>query len=430
LFLNIKKIGFTFHTEDWHLSKMLTRHFYRDDEVVTALLWCIHKRRVEEGLFWLQELLDSELYDDVFQLLFLGWLWSFGCTQIDWFDAFYAVYKKDNADEEEIVNLFYSLIRLPSEKRDVSVLALLVLGVGADLEPLPLTPRADKIAAGYHDTLRAAFIRYAALGKAKSAWVIAVQLYLTDAAGAWGFLVERGVTTSLKFMAEGLEDTDLKLGCLACAVGFLCIKTKQAPIKIVELDPGTAKKRLEWKRLEGRRARREYEIPVLCLAWITERGSVTYKKHTLGELRKINLDTLRYRACPFWQEAVAKVQDDNDDAIETFWDTHFPDDRPDEWLLEDQKKSHGPGPLALGEERDLVKHMRKWYGSSGSLIVWDCMKDMLRAFDSTKWSDGYAALYQKKNLLHKRPAKLTFKVVKIEGSDVVFTKSVTPPACK
>jgi hypothetical protein len=404
---------------------MLTRHFYRDDEVVTALMWSLHKRRVEEGLFWLQELLDSELYDHVFKILFKGWLWSFGCTQMGWFDAYYTVYKKDCADEDEIVNLFYSLIRLPATERDVSVLGLLVLGVGADLEPLPLTPKADKVALGYHDKLRAAFIRYAALGKAKSAWVIAVQLYLADAVSAWEFLIERGMGSSLKRMSEELDDTDLKLGCLACAVASLCIKGKRTPIKFVEVDEWMAKKRLEWKRLEGRRERREYTIPTSCLAWMTERGSLSYENHTLSELRKINLDTLRNHACPFWQ-SVADVQE-NDDAVETFWDTYFPDDRPDEWSLEDQKKSHGPGPLALNEERSLTKHMRKWYGTSCSLILWDCMKHVLGTFDSVKWSEGYAALYTKKNLLHRRPAKLTFKVVKIDGSEMVFTKSDRVP---
>ena len=228
-------------------------------------------------------------------------------------------------------------------------------------------------------------------------------------------------------MSDELEDVDLKLGCLACAVGFLCIKGKQTAIKIIEVDVATAKKRMEWKCLEGRRGRREYAIPTSCLAWITERGTVTYKKHTLGELRKINLDTLRNRACPFWQEAVADIHDDEDNAVETFWDTYFPDDRPDEWSLEDQKKSHGPGPLALNEVRDLGKHMRKWYGTSGSLILWDCMKNVLRVFDSAQWSEGYASQYHKKNLLHRRPAKLTFKVVKIDGSEMVVTKPVPVP---
>ena len=79
---------------------MLTRHLYRHDEVMTALLWCLQKRRVEEGLFWLQELLDSELYDDVFKVMFKGWLWSFGCLQMGWFEAYYVLYKKENVDEE------------------------------------------------------------------------------------------------------------------------------------------------------------------------------------------------------------------------------------------------------------------------------------------------------------------------------------------
>jgi hypothetical protein len=50
------------------------------------------------------------------------------------------------------------------------------------------------------------------------------------------------------------------------------------------------------------------------------------------------------------------------------------------------------------------------------------MKDVLRVFEKAQWSQGYADQYQKKNLLHRRPAKLTFKVVKIDGSEMVVTK--------
>jgi len=403
---------------------MLTRHLYRHDEVMTALLWCLQKRRVEEGLFWLQELLDSELYDDIFQVMFKGWLWSFGCRQMGWFEAYYALYKKENVDEDEIVNLFYSLIRL---ERDMSVLGLLCLGVNFDLEPLPPTPKKDKVALNYHDTLQVAFIRYAALGKAKSAFTIAAQMYLCDEAAAWDFLIGLGVPAQLYCIVKEQEDPDVKIGSLAAAVGFLCIKGKKLPFHIVEVDAGTAKKRAEWKEMEGRRQRREYAIPTMCLTWITARGCVSYKKHTLGELRGISLDTLRYRACPFWQSAVESVNNDDDTAVEKFWDTYFPDDRPDEWSLLDQKKSHGPGTLALNEERSFSKHLRKWYSNSGSCILWDCVKSVLRIFDasdlSQKWSNGYAAMYEKRNLLHRR-GKLAFKVVKIDGAELVVTKVV------
>jgi len=403
---------------------MLTRHLYRHDEVMTALLWCLQKRRVEESLFWLQELLDSELYDDVFKVIFKGWLWSFGCKQMGWFEAYYALYKKENIDEDEIVNLFYSLIRL---ERDISVLALLCLGVDFELEPLPPTPKKDKVALNYHDTLQLSFIRYAALGKAKSAFTIAMQMYLCDEAAAWDFLVGLGVPSQLNCLVNEQDDPDVKIASLAAAVGFLCSKGKKTPFQIVEVDAGTAKKRTEWKQMEGRRQRREYAIPTMCLTWLTARGCVSYKKHTLGELRGISLDALRYRACPFWQSAVESVNNEDDMAVETFWDTYFPDDKPDEWSLLDQKKSHGPGTLALNEERSFSKHLRKWYSNSGSCILWDCLKSVLRIFDassvSQKWSDGYAAMYEKRNLLHRR-GKLAFKVVKIDGTELVVTKRV------
>jgi len=426
LVCNHKKIGQAFHagfiTQKGNF-KMLTRHLYRQEEVVAAFLWCLQKRRVEEGLFWLQELLDSELYDDVFKVMFKGWLWSFGSRQMGWFEAYYALYKKENVDEDEIMNLFYSLIRLPSAERDITVLGLLSLGVGFDLEVLPPTPKKDKVALNYHDTLQLAFIRYAALGKAKSAWTIAMQMYLNDASAAWEFFIGLGVPSQLRDAANEYDDADVRVASLAAAVGYLCIKGKRAPFQLVEMDAGTAKKRIEWKQMEGRRQRREYAIPTTCLAWITARGCVSYKKHTLGELRGLSLDTLRYRACPFWQSAVESVVDEDDTAVEAFWDTYFPDDQPDEWSLADQKKSHGPGVLAPGEEQSFSKHLRKWYTNSGSCIIWDCLKSVLRIFDSTtvntNWSNGYNSMYEKRNLLHRR-GKLAFKVVKIDGTEMTI----------
>jgi hypothetical protein len=42
---------------------------------------------------------------------------------------------------------------------------------------------------------------------------------------------------------------------------------------------------------------------------------------------------------------------------------------------------------------------------------------------SQKWSNGYTAMYEKRNLLHRR-GKLAFKVVKIDGAELVVTKVV------
>lgn len=428
LFLIIKKIGLIFHVFFVIPTKMLSRHFYRDDEVKAALLWCLQKKRVEEGLFWLQELLDSELYDDVFKVMFKGWLWSFGIRQMGWFNAFYTLYKKDCPDEDEIVNLFYSLIRLPVIERDTSILGLLVLGIGAELEPLPST---DKVSPVHEDSVRVAFHRYSALGKARSAWILAVQLFLNDEAATWKFMIELGIPHTLQLISEEYALDIPKLTCLACAVAFLCMKGKKyiKPFEIIEVDIETAKRRTIWKQLEGRRERRQFEIPLLSLSWMTMRGSNSYTQDTLDELRGINLDTLRDNACPFWK-SVADSVEENDDSIEEFWDTYFPDDRPDEWSLEDQKKSHGSGSLALNEQKDYIKYVRKWYGTSGSVILWDCMKSVLKMFESVdlgdKWHNGYTSLYVKKNLIHQKPAKLKFKIMKIDDCKMIITKTDKP----
>jgi len=43
---------------------MITRHFYKEDEVFAALLYCVTRGRAREAVFWAQELIDSNLADE------------------------------------------------------------------------------------------------------------------------------------------------------------------------------------------------------------------------------------------------------------------------------------------------------------------------------------------------------------------------------
>ena len=48
---------------------MITRHFYKQDEVLAALVFCICTNRSREAVFWAQELIDSNLILECFQTL-------------------------------------------------------------------------------------------------------------------------------------------------------------------------------------------------------------------------------------------------------------------------------------------------------------------------------------------------------------------------
>jgi len=62
----------------------LSRHFYRLDEVRSALRDCIVNRRVDKGLFWTQELLDSGEDEYLFETLLEIWAFAVGPAKFRW----------------------------------------------------------------------------------------------------------------------------------------------------------------------------------------------------------------------------------------------------------------------------------------------------------------------------------------------------------
>jgi hypothetical protein len=400
---------------------MLTRHLYRYDEVRAALLWCIASKRTTEAIFWVQELLDSGCYTELYQVLFEGWLWSVGIARLEWFRQFWILFEKPDVNEEELLLLANGLLRLPV--RDSTVLHLLFHGPTHSIERLPPTPKTDAflplVSEIANTPLKQALVRYFRVGKVISAWILAYQLFRQEGEDAWWDflsryeLVSQG-SPSVRQCFEGFrgvceslfpEDESVQLACRATAVAFLCLSPSRQNKSIyclseVPLDTHSASCLAEWKSLEGRRKRRVYAPPSDCLSWITSRGCNPYTKTTIKELRNLPIDVLREKGCPFWQEALDEKNPwRDDDAYEDFWDTYFPDDIPDEWSLEDQKKSHGPGILRPNETASVGKLAHKWFFRIPSLLIWNAAKQLQptcqhEAWNHMKvWTSGYEDVY-------------------------------------
>jgi hypothetical protein len=140
----------------------------------------------------------------------------------------------------------------------------------------------------------------------------------------------------------------------------------------------------EWRRATGRpRARRVYKIPVECLYWITARGrelSVydTTEKEIMGSLEKPGA----LWGSEYWDEVAVELDEERgwlavkeDAAVrEAFYDTHFPDDIPDEWSKAERAKSHGSGVLQRGAQATGLEWIRRWYGAAQS-------KNILQSFE-------------------------------------------------
>jgi hypothetical protein len=386
---------------------MLTRHLYRFDEVRAALLWCIFQKRTTEGLFWVQELIDSECYTELYQVLFEGWLWSVGIARMEWLRQFWILFEKPDVNEEELLLLANTLLRIP--QRDSTLFHLLLRGPVATLERLPPTPKTDSFLALVSEfvntPLKQYMLRCFRLGKVVSAWIAANHLCKELGEEEWWQLLGRiELTTngspSVRQCFEAFasihtlfpEDDSLKLACQATAVAFLCLspslQTKSIySLPMIELDSHSASCLNEWNSLVGRRKRRVFSPPSDCLSWMTSRGCNPYTKTTIKEVRTFTIDVLRDKGCPFWQERLEESNPwSSDDAFEEFWDTYFPDDIPDEWSLEDQKKSHGPGILRPNETIIPWRLSHKWFFRIPSLLIWNAIKELHSLYDHTKWN--------------------------------------------
>lgn len=379
---------------------MLTRHLYRYDEVRAALLWCIINKRITEGIYWAQELLDSECYDELFQILFEGWIWSVGVSRLEWFHDYWALYTKPDVNEDELLLLTSTLMRM--NERDSSVLFLLLQGPFSKLERLPPTPKTDlllKQMPDFIDTpLKEALVRTMHLGKAVNAWSLAT--YLVHQEGndiLWDLIkrLDKGRESfdTIREAANKLFPDDATMGfaCQALAVGFLCLNPKaqaksRAPLSAIPMDSHTQTLHVEWKALEGRRTRRVYSPPDMCLSWLTSRGCNPYTKTTIKEVRNLSIDVLREKGCPFWQGKLDEYDPWSDDtAFENFWDDLFPDDIPDEWSLADQKKSHGPGMLRPDETPLSWKLIQKWFLRVPSVLIWNVASQINTLCQHEQW---------------------------------------------
>lgn len=387
---------------------MFTRHLYRYDEVRAALLWCIVNRRTTEGLFWAQELMDSGCHTELFQVLFEGWLWSVGIARMEWFRQFWILFEKPDVDEDELRLLVNSLLRLP--ERDTTTMHLLFRGSQQFVERLPPTPKTEKflqLVCEIADTpLKQMIVRCFRLGKVVCAWRLACQLMREEGEDKWWDFLSRIELVSqgspcVRHCFEGFrgvcgslfpEDESIRLACQATAIAFLCLspshQTKSIYVlKDTPIDSLSASSFAEWKLLEGRRKRRIYTPPSDCLSWMTSRGCNPYTKTTIKEVRNLSLDVLKEKGCPFWQEVLDEKNPwQNDDAFEEFWDTYFPDDIPDEWSLEDQKKSHGNGILRPTEDPSVGKLVHKWFFRIPSLLLWNATKETQSICKMEPWS--------------------------------------------
>lgn len=295
---------------------MFTRHFYRFDEVRAALLYSIMKGRPLEVAFWTQELLDSNL--PVWPILTEAWIWFSLSTDPHWIT--------DRVESDPHLAAY----RLAIGPKDNSLWAVLCISP----QNMP-------------DTLCSNVPKTMPYTKPCLEKYLHIALHQKKGLAACWAALRLGEDAAKQVTPLPLPlDLDLPLPLLICA-SVLWACSRDIPEFRPPLNQEVISHLAKWSTKLGRRSRRLYEIPMECLYGITARGCMSQKVSTLGEIRQIH--------------ELMTVHIADDDMLEAFYQATFPDDIPDEWSLEDQRKSHGQGVLRTGERLSLAKLGRIWF---------------------------------------------------------------------
>jgi len=330
---------------------MITRHFYRQDEVRAALLYAIMRGRPQETAFWLQELIDTGLYKEAWAALVEAWLWFSLATDPNWI--------RDIRLGSDAADLHLAAYRICTNAKDNSLWATLLR-----------TDMPDTLCANVPSKLpysEPCLERYLSLAlfqrKGVAAnWAAHRLIAVQDQMPAMSRIVPT-------VMAQcGLVGDSWDTVSLSAQILFVCARTEARPAAVLPAELVAAIQ--GWIGLTGHRARRLLAVPRECLYGLSERGRLLQTESTVAEFRSMDD---RIVADPGWAAIVAPYRQGDawlsDEAQEAFYAAYFPDDIPDEWSAEEAAKSHGLGVLRAGETATLQKLGRIWFQAE-SRFVW------------------------------------------------------------
>jgi len=314
----------------------LSRHLYELDEVTSALQTCLRKGW-PRAHYWLWELLQSDEHELALNTLQNAWI-LFGAPK----DL--SILTTEPTEPDSWIALLRRIeLAIEQTKKDAVFYMLPRTEEVALTEPVTKANFAMLIKAACSENKRRLALRL--LKEAKATHI------LTDD--------EIDKLIGSKYDSE---DPDIRMALQAGAVLSLCpsqpIQSEIATEKDTKM-PYITRTWASWAPLIGTRKARIYEIPTEALTQVTTRGALSSRYTNIGELRD-PVPSL-FEGCAWWRarlEEVGATQEEetgavvfpNDAVLEAFYATHFPDDIPDEWSLEDQLKSHGRG---RGRDRGL-----------------------------------------------------------------------------
>lgn len=359
---------------------VLTRHFYEIDEVCGALQHSVLNGRVRDAFFWVQELTDSEENSVCFRTLLETWLLFYGGAFPEWLSA-----AKKSWKGEEMSGLELALNLSLCDRKDISVMHALCLTE----EPV------ERILS---DGSLESYLKVSiSQGRARSAIWAAATIGNLDR--IWKLL-----PNEVAWLSEVFKDKS-DIWFVYALIAALCTESRFKKADKIIWKPLTKEMTDEvdsWIAILGRRARRKFSVPAGQLCGIGKRWKMDRRSSNLERLYNFE-KSVSQDGSGFWFRALTKSGwsvdsgwNRDDDALEGFYEEYFPDDIPDEWSLEEKKKSHGSGYLReSGEEISGGRWTRTWLSDSWrAAAVWGQEAEVTNKLWSMKINSSLMRTFQ------------------------------------
>jgi hypothetical protein len=373
---------------------MYTRHIYRIDEVKSALQYSIHNKRIDESIFWTKELYDSDEFDILTEVLFSSWFYSIGIGNLEILEK---ILNTNIQDEDELLKLVYAMTLLKDSMRDCTLPIVFLTGL------TNINSSAHNVYFDMPELLKQdnskidTFIRTTLLGKYISAWKQFINLDQENIELLKNICVIKHNKNILEIIEQLCTLETVNSLYIKCAIICILCTNKTVLEKsnggIREIDHSIEEKVQNYTNLFGRRGRRIYEIPKECLYGKTKRGGMTYYDTNLHELYDPDYIVENSKIIGTILENFDSYEEfiQDSDNLETFYTSYFPDDIPDEWSLECQKKSHGFGVNQKTDKPILRRYFTRWVNLKSNCQIWDKETIVSRSFEqlSHNFDDYY-----------------------------------------
>lgn len=314
-------------------------------------------------MFWGIEVYESDMLQDALEMLEHVWLTNIGFGSWFCFRLIQAIYNDGEINCDQWLSVISAFTR--AEIHDSTIFHLLIRGAISSPSWQPQFPHSTTyttIGDAVSDCLRR--------GKLIDAWLLGRALSPSD---QWVILKDIASKQGCQHELEMLQAFRPNIyECLASAyvlVGIDSITWSASQQLMDDYIPDEIQATIrEWNDETNTRKRRAIKVRDQAILYACVRSDQSSEKEIVFDLES----TLKQS--PYWANILNSYMKHDkwisDIKKEEFYDTHFPQDIPDEWSAEDRAKSHGPG-LGLTQTQTRMQYILHTLQCSKSLELWD-----------------------------------------------------------